>query len=157
MEFHVAVCNYDVIYIKGECRIALWISRVLCGYELENEYKDECKLRPKIMEWSSIYGYVSFGLGLLFLLGLIRFTWMALHKIQGHPVQWVFEPNKGMALFWTELWSEGIVRIWLEPLPERSAPSAIVFLNPTFICLTPFVFWLFWSSSSNSSWSEQVV
>jgi hypothetical protein len=87
MEFCVAVRNYDIVYIKGECWIALQISGVPCGYELENEYKDESKLRTKIMEWSYIYGYVSFELGLLFLLGLIRFTWMALSKIRGHPVQ----------------------------------------------------------------------
>jgi hypothetical protein len=77
----VAVRNYDVIYIKGECQITQRVSRVPCGYELENEYKDTSKLRTKVMEWSYMYRYVSFGLGLLFLLGLIRFTWMALCKI----------------------------------------------------------------------------
>jgi hypothetical protein len=87
MEFCVAVRNYDVVYIKGECRIAPRISGVPCGYELENEYKDVSKLRTKVMEWLYIYGYISFGLGLLFLLGLIRFTWMALRKIRGCLVQ----------------------------------------------------------------------
>jgi hypothetical protein len=52
---------------------------------VDNEYKALSKLRTKIMDWSHIYGYVSFGLGLLFLLGLIGFTWVALRKIRGRP------------------------------------------------------------------------
>jgi hypothetical protein len=44
------------------------------------------------MEPSYIYGYVSFGLVLLLLLGLIRFTWMVLHKIHSHPLVRVFYP-----------------------------------------------------------------
>jgi hypothetical protein len=51
-----------------------------------NEYKGVSKLRTRIMELSYIYGYVSFGLVLLLLLGLIGFTWMALRKIRGRPV-----------------------------------------------------------------------
>jgi hypothetical protein len=34
------------------------------------------------MEHVYIYRYASFALGVLFLLGLILFTWMALQKIQ---------------------------------------------------------------------------
>jgi hypothetical protein len=77
----VAVGSYDIIYIKGECQIAPRADGVPCECELNHEYKDVSKLRTKVMEWSHIYGYVSFGLGLLFLLGLIRFTWVALRKI----------------------------------------------------------------------------
>jgi hypothetical protein len=38
------------------------------------------------MEPSYVYGYVSFGLVLLLLLGLIGFAWMALRNIRGCPV-----------------------------------------------------------------------
>jgi hypothetical protein len=48
---------------------------------IDNEYKVLSKLRTRAMDWSYIYGYISFGLGLPFLLGLIGFTWMALRKI----------------------------------------------------------------------------
>jgi hypothetical protein len=53
---------------------------------IDNEYKVLSKLRTRVMDWSYIYGYISFGLGLLFLLGLIGFTWMALRKIRSRPV-----------------------------------------------------------------------
>jgi hypothetical protein len=36
---------------------------------IDNEYKVLSKLRTRVMDWSYIYGYISFGLGLLFLLG----------------------------------------------------------------------------------------
>jgi hypothetical protein len=39
------------------------------------------------MEHVYIYGYVSFALGVLFLLGLIGFTWMALCRISDAPVR----------------------------------------------------------------------
>jgi hypothetical protein len=42
------------------------------------EYKVMDKMRTKIMEHVYIYGYVSFTLGVLFLIGLILFTWVAL-------------------------------------------------------------------------------
>jgi hypothetical protein len=51
-----------------------------------SKYKGVPKLRIRTMEWSYIYGYVSFGLVLLLLLGLIGFTWIALRKIRGRPV-----------------------------------------------------------------------
>jgi hypothetical protein len=38
------------------------------------------------MEWSHIYGYISFGVGTLLLLSLIGFTWVALRKIRQRPV-----------------------------------------------------------------------
>jgi hypothetical protein len=38
-EFHVAVHNYDVLYIKGEYRIALQAGRVPCGCELKMSIK----------------------------------------------------------------------------------------------------------------------
>jgi hypothetical protein len=52
---------------------------------LQHKYKDVAKLRTKVMEWAYIYGYVSFGMGILFLLGLNGFTWVALRKIRQHP------------------------------------------------------------------------
>jgi hypothetical protein len=53
---------------------------------LQSKYKGVSKPRTRAMEGSYIYGYVSFGLVLLLLLGLIGFTWMALRKIRGRPV-----------------------------------------------------------------------
>jgi hypothetical protein len=41
----VAVHNYDVSYIKGECRSAPRIFGVPCGYERGDEYKDVSKPR----------------------------------------------------------------------------------------------------------------
>jgi hypothetical protein len=42
------------------------------------EYKDTNERRIKAMECVYIYGNVSFAVGILFLLGLILFTWIAL-------------------------------------------------------------------------------
>jgi hypothetical protein len=42
------------------------------------EYKEMDKRRIGTIEYVYIYRYVSFTVGLLFLLGLILFTWMAL-------------------------------------------------------------------------------
>jgi hypothetical protein len=77
----MAVHNYDIIYIKGECRSAPRMFGVPCGYERGDEYKNVSKPRTMSMEPSYIWGYVSFGLVLLALLGLIGFTWWALRKI----------------------------------------------------------------------------
>jgi hypothetical protein len=52
---------------------------------LQGKYKGVSKQRIRTMESLHIYGYVSFGLVLL-LLGLIGFTWVALHKIREPPV-----------------------------------------------------------------------
>jgi hypothetical protein len=82
----VAVYNYDVVHIKGECRSAPRTFGVPCGYRWEDEYKDAFKLRIMTMDPSYIWGYVSFGLVLLALLGLVGFTWWALCKIQSRPV-----------------------------------------------------------------------
>jgi hypothetical protein len=49
------------------------------------EYKGTDKGRTKAMEHVDIYGYVSFAVGVLFLLGLILFTWIALWKIHNVP------------------------------------------------------------------------
>jgi hypothetical protein len=57
---------------------------------VEAEYKDTPKLRIMSMDRSYIWGYISFGLVLLALMGLIGFTWWALRKIRSHPVMWVF-------------------------------------------------------------------
>jgi hypothetical protein len=64
-----------------------------CGYGQVCKYKGMSKLREMTMNPSYIWGYVSFGLVLLALMGLIGFTWWALHKIQRHPVMWVFPPD----------------------------------------------------------------
>jgi hypothetical protein len=49
---------------------------------LPHKYKGMDKVRTKAMKWTYIYGYASFGVGVLFLLGLIGFTWVALCKIR---------------------------------------------------------------------------
>jgi hypothetical protein len=36
---------------------------------LQYNYNSVDRMRTRIMEWAYIYGYMSFGLGLLFLLG----------------------------------------------------------------------------------------
>jgi hypothetical protein len=46
------------------------------------EYKEIDKRRVETMEHVYIYGYVSFVLGVLSLLGLVLFTWIALWKIR---------------------------------------------------------------------------
>jgi hypothetical protein len=56
----------------------LWSSMWILG---EVKYKGIDQMRTKIMECVNIYGYVSFALGVLFLIGLILFTWVALQKI----------------------------------------------------------------------------
>jgi hypothetical protein len=86
MEFRMAVHNYDVVHIKGECQSTPRTLGVPCGYGWKDEYKDVSKPRIMAMEPSYIWGYVSFGLVLLALLGLIRFTWWVLRKIRGCPV-----------------------------------------------------------------------
>jgi hypothetical protein len=70
---------------KGICGALQKIMK-FCVDMINNEYKVLSKLRTRAMDWSYIYGYISFGLGLLFLLGLIGFTWMALGKIRSRPV-----------------------------------------------------------------------
>jgi hypothetical protein len=54
---------------------------------LQHKYKRIDQTRIMVIEWSYIYGYMSFAVGILFLLGLIRFTWVALRKIRQHPFQ----------------------------------------------------------------------
>jgi hypothetical protein len=49
------------------------------------KYKGIIQRRMNIMEHVFIYGYVSFGLVVLFLMGLIVFTWVALRKIHNVP------------------------------------------------------------------------
>jgi hypothetical protein len=51
------------------------------------EYKCTDKRRTMVMEHVYIYGYVSFAVGVLFPLGLILFTWIALQKIRNVPTQ----------------------------------------------------------------------
>jgi hypothetical protein len=50
------------------------------------EHKGAPEKRTRTMERVYIYGYVSFALGVLFLLGLISFTWVALCQISNAPV-----------------------------------------------------------------------
>jgi hypothetical protein len=87
MEFRVAVYNYDVVHIKGEYRSAPQSFRVLCGYKKEDKYKVVSKPRTITMDSFYIWGYVSVGLVLLALLGLIGFTWWVLRKIRSHSVR----------------------------------------------------------------------
>jgi hypothetical protein len=54
---------------------------------LIGEYKDPLKKRIRVIEHVYIYGYVSFAMGVLFLLGLIGFTWIALRRIHVVPAQ----------------------------------------------------------------------
>jgi hypothetical protein len=86
MEFRVAVHNYGAIRIKGKGRSAPRMFGVPCGYEWKNKYKDAPKMSIMTMDPSYIWGYVSFGLVLLALMGLVVFTWWALRKIRSHPV-----------------------------------------------------------------------
>jgi hypothetical protein len=82
----MAVHNYGVIRIKGNSRSALQTFGVPCGYRWKNEYKDTPKLRMMTMDPSYIWGYISFGLVLLALMGLVVFTWWVLRKIRSRPV-----------------------------------------------------------------------
>jgi hypothetical protein len=50
------------------------------------EYQDPFEKRIRVMEHVYIYGYISFAMGVLFLLGLIGFMWVALRRIHGTPV-----------------------------------------------------------------------
>jgi hypothetical protein len=51
------------------------------------KYKGADKRRIKTMDCMYIYRYVFFAIGLLFHLGLIGFTWVALWKIHNTPVR----------------------------------------------------------------------
>jgi hypothetical protein len=62
------------------------MSRSSVWVQVQDKYIRCHQTENKTMELSYVYGYVSFGLVLLLLLGLIRFTWMALCKIRGCPV-----------------------------------------------------------------------
>jgi hypothetical protein len=77
----MAVYNYDIVHIKGEYQSAPRVFGVPCGYRREDKYKVVSKPRTMTMDPSYIWGYISFGLVLLALLGLIGFTWMVLCKI----------------------------------------------------------------------------
>jgi uncharacterized membrane protein YqjE len=66
---------------------------VPCGYVWKNQYKDMPKLRIMTMDPSYIWGYVSFGLVLLALIGLVVFTWWALRKIRSRPLMQVLMLN----------------------------------------------------------------
>jgi hypothetical protein len=46
------------------------------------KYKVISKMKTRTMESVYISGYVSFGIGVLLLIGLIIFTWIALRKFQ---------------------------------------------------------------------------
>jgi hypothetical protein len=103
------------------------------------------------MKWTLIYGYVSFGMGTLFLVGLIGFTWVTLRKICNCPFQWVCQFWLIGALFWLGLQSEQIVSVLLEPIPGCPVSSPIVFANPTFILMSycpnvsiVILLWLCW-------------
>jgi hypothetical protein len=48
-------------------------------------------MRITIMEHVFVYGYVSFAFGVLFLLGLIFFMWVALRKIRNVLHRWVID------------------------------------------------------------------
>jgi hypothetical protein len=81
MEFRVAMHSYDVIYIRGEIQSAPRVFGVLCGVWWYNKYKGMHKRGVEGMDRIYVYGYVSFGLVSLFLIGLIVFSWLALQKI----------------------------------------------------------------------------
>jgi hypothetical protein len=61
-------------------------------FRVESEkykYKGIINLRITIMEHVFVYGYVSFALRVLFLIGLIFFMWFALRKICNVLHRWV--------------------------------------------------------------------
>jgi VanZ family protein len=64
----------------------LWNATEFCVDVVKISIKAYPKQRTRIMDPSHIFGYVSFGLVLLLLLGLVGFTWVALHKIRSCPV-----------------------------------------------------------------------
>jgi hypothetical protein len=82
----VAVHNCGAIRVKGKSQSAPQMFGVPCGYGWKNEYKDTPKLSIMTMDPSYIWGYVSFGLVLLALMGLVVFTWWALRKIRSRPM-----------------------------------------------------------------------
>jgi predicted FMN-binding regulatory protein PaiB len=82
----VAVHNYDVVHIKGNIGVLRKRSEFCVDMNERMKYKDMSKPRTMTMEPSYIWGYVSFGLLALALLGSIVFTWWALRKIWSRPV-----------------------------------------------------------------------
>jgi hypothetical protein len=72
--------------LKGECRVL----RVYSESHVDTKgfkYKVIDKMGTKVMERVFIYRYVSFVIGVLFLIGLILFSWIALRKIRGVPAR----------------------------------------------------------------------
>jgi hypothetical protein len=86
MGFRIAMRNYGITCIKGQSRSAPRMFGVPCGYVWKNKYKDTSKVRIETIDPSFIWGYVSVGLVLLALMGLVVFTWWALRKIRSRPV-----------------------------------------------------------------------
>jgi hypothetical protein len=80
MEFCVAVQNYG-IKIKEAIRSATEVIGVPYGACEVPSIKSYTKMRTKAMERVFIYGYISFAFGVLLLIGLVVFTWIALKKI----------------------------------------------------------------------------
>jgi hypothetical protein len=60
---------------SGNHQSSVWIL-------VEVKYKGVDNLRTKVMEHIYVYGYVSFALRVLFLIGLVLFSWFALRKIR---------------------------------------------------------------------------
>jgi hypothetical protein len=73
---------------KGEYG-ALWEPSEFHMDAKKYKYKGITKMRITIMEHVYIYKYVSFTLGVLFLIGLILFMWVVLQKIQSVLHRWV--------------------------------------------------------------------
>jgi hypothetical protein len=143
--------------IKGEIGV-LWVPcGVPCGCGYKHKYKGVAKLRTKIMEWSYIYRYISFGVGLLFLLGLIGFTWVTLRKIRQCPFWSVFwfigtDVVLNRVMKWTNSWSMVGTAPWvLRPLSHCLRWSHVC---PSF-CVRPIVLTVratltVWGNSSHS-------
>jgi hypothetical protein len=70
----VAVRNYDIVYIKRGIQSAPRIVGVLCGVWSKYKYKGMHKWRVEVIDRVYVYGYVSFGLVTLFIIGLVMFS-----------------------------------------------------------------------------------
>jgi hypothetical protein len=68
--------------LKGECgTLRVYSESHVDTKGFKYEVIDE--MGTKVIEHVFIYGYASFVIGVLFLIGLILFSWIALRKIRG--------------------------------------------------------------------------
>jgi hypothetical protein len=122
-------------YIKGESGVLQVYSEFRVGTR-GFEYKIITKAGIKVMEHVLIWEYASFKVGVLFLIVLVLFSWFALRKIQQSPFRSILI---GTGVVGLNYQSDRIVGVWLELILGCPMSPSIVFANPTFIHLSPFV------------------